>query len=75
MLAAHLEEVAPLLRIRKIVAIDETGIDGAEVELGRDLDELFRIGESFEVDANDLADGAVAAVATDHIRSVEPLNA
>src|SRR5437899_10008936 len=49
-------------------------IDGAEVEPSRDLDELFRIGESFEVDAGDLADGAVAAVATDHVAGVEPLD-
>src|SRR5262249_27291049 len=75
MLAAHLEEVAPLLRIGKIVAIDEAWIDGAEVEAGRDLDELLRIGESFEVDAGDPADGAMAAVATDHIAGVEPLGA
>src|SRR5215475_8055213 len=48
-LTAHLEEIAPLLRIGKIVAKDEPGVDGAEVELSRDLDEFFRIGESFEV--------------------------
>src|SRR5439155_2828342 len=75
MLAAHLEEVTPLLRIGKIVAIDEAWVDGAKVEAGRDLDELLRIGKSFEVDAGDLADSAMAAVATDHIGDVEPVHA
>ena len=73
--AAHLEQVAPLARVGEIIAEAQIGIDRLEFEGGRDLDELFRIGESLELDVGELAHGAAPAVAADHVVGAQRLDA
>src|SRR5262245_8226126 len=66
-LPAYLKQVAPLARIGKIITKAQVRIDRLELEGGRYLDKLFRIGESLELDVSELAHRAAAAVAADHV--------
>ena len=60
-----LEQISPLVRGGEVVAVSDLFVLFHVVEIGADLDELLRVGETDEVYAGALAHGRTATVAAD----------
>ena len=69
------EQVAPLFRVREVVAIGVFGVDALEIEFGGDLDEPLVVGEALELDAHGAADIAPPAVGAHQIAGLKRLRA